>query len=130
MEAVVTLLTCAFVTFCGPDGTCRTDTPMQVIIDLGAEDDSIQLWTTPSPTGPATPASIQDPRPTRRGEPLHLLARTRDEGALLISPRADPDDDTTVTATLRRHPDMQGNPTGPDATLSEANCAQSFFQSR
>ncbi len=126
MEAVVVLLTCLFATFCAPDGSCTDTAPLPVTLDFGADDQSIRLWTSADATGRPVEVEIVPPLPSAQGQPLHLLSRSRDHGALLLSLRAIPSDDTTTRASLRLHPDRGGNPTGPDALLSEAICTQRF----
>ncbi|OAN81206.1 hypothetical protein A8B78_09350 [Jannaschia sp. EhC01] len=126
MEAVAVFLTCLFATFCAPDGTCTDRAPLPVTLDFGIGDQPIRLWTTPGATGRPVTADIMPPLPTARSEPLHLLARSAADGAVLLSLRDDPSDDMITYATLRLHPDRRGDPTGADALTSQAVCTQSF----
>ncbi|MEX3015404.1 hypothetical protein [Gymnodinialimonas hymeniacidonis] len=128
MEQVTILLTCTFLTFCGGDGTCTSDTPLPITLDPGADSASARIWATPGATGRPTGAEIIPPLPSSAGAPLHFLARTRSEGALVLSISRNPSDDS-MRATLRRHPDRGGNPAGPDAFVSEeVPCQQSFVR--
>lgn len=126
MELVATVLTCLFISFCAGDGRCTDDAPMQITVDFGVGNDPIRLWTTPDATGRPLTAEMVEPLPDRTGAALHLLARGAADGALLVSLTRNRADDGTTLATLRRHPDRWGNPTGPEAATAQATCTQSF----
>lgn len=128
MEVVVVLLTCAFTTFCAADGACTDATPVQLTVNMADDGMSADIWTTPDASGRPLNARVVAPLPTRRGEELHLLANRRDEGAFLLSLRADPSDDGITRARLRYLADHRGDLNGPDVLSAEAACSQTFVR--